>query len=644
VETLLHIGLSNAGLATVLAVLAAGLGRVCRRPALAHALWVLVLIKLITPPLLAVPVGWPASVAKPASVVPGEPAITDADANPTVREKLPPPSLQRRAEVAEPVVTPLVGGADVSLGLPELSDRVVQAVPDTSPRPLIVPRPRQEAASGSWEAVIVVIWLFGSALWFSAVAVRVCRFRRLLRYARPASPELLKQAQRLAGRLGLRWCPGVWLVPAPISPMLWWLGSAPRILLPAMLWDRLGGDQQECLLAHELGHLRRRDHWVRVLECVAAGLYWWDPVVWWARRELRAAEEACCDAWVVWSLPSAAKAYALAIVETLAFLSTSRCARPAGASGMGQVPSLQRRLTMIMRGTTPRALTWRGLLAVLGLGAVLLPWLPTWAQQATPPAPPAQPPTSAPAAPVVLEQRDAKQEKVLGQEQRALLDTIMRLEVRRAQVQKQINETTKLMQDQKEEMSRLSEKLDEVKRKLAQSEGRPVSAATSTAALPYARYPLGPAKPSLPPYTIKIGDVLQVQAFQTIPERPLNGPHRVLPDGRLRMAFYGSVSVVGFTLDEAEQIITNKLAERIRNPEVSVNLLSSSEDAPVSGASRLPDPQRRPRDLDKRLEAVLREVESLRQELQQFVPTSAAPQSSYPPQGARPGVTPRKAN
>ena len=36
---------------------------------------------------------------------------------------------------------------------------------------------------------------------------------------------------------------------------------------------------------------------------------------------------------------------------------------------------------MILRGTTPHALTWGGLLAVLGVAAALLPWLPTWAQE-----------------------------------------------------------------------------------------------------------------------------------------------------------------------------------------------------------------------------------------------------------------------
>src|SRR5437868_5333583 len=55
---LLEAGLANAAAATVLALVAAAVGRVARRPALAHALWLLVLLKLLTPPLVAVQVGW----------------------------------------------------------------------------------------------------------------------------------------------------------------------------------------------------------------------------------------------------------------------------------------------------------------------------------------------------------------------------------------------------------------------------------------------------------------------------------------------------------------------------------------------------------------------------------------------------------
>jgi hypothetical protein len=165
--------------------------------------------------------------------------------------------------------------------------------------------------------------------------------------------------------------------------MLWALAGPPRLLLPAALWDRLGAEQQDTLLAHELAHLRRRDHWVRRLELLVVGLYWWHPVAWWARRQLREAEEECCDAWVVWALPTAARAYATALLETVTFLSQTRPALPAVASGAGHVQLLKRRLTMILKGTPPRSLTGGGLLLVAAL-AVLLPLWPTWAEPPRP--------------------------------------------------------------------------------------------------------------------------------------------------------------------------------------------------------------------------------------------------------------------
>jgi hypothetical protein len=56
-ESLVHALLGNALAVTFLAGLVAGLSRVCRRPALIHSLWLLVLLKLVTPPfvLLKVP-------------------------------------------------------------------------------------------------------------------------------------------------------------------------------------------------------------------------------------------------------------------------------------------------------------------------------------------------------------------------------------------------------------------------------------------------------------------------------------------------------------------------------------------------------------------------------------------------------------
>jgi hypothetical protein len=243
-----------------------------------------------------------------------------------------------------------------------------------------------------------MLWLSGSALWLAASIVRIVRFHRALHLASPASPDLAAQVAMLSDRLGMAAAPDIRLVRGAISPLVWALGKTARLLIPAELWDRLDTEQRTTLLIHELAHLRRRDHWVRALELVATGLYWWHPVVWWARRAMREAEEQCCDAWVVWAEPKAARAYATALLETVDFLTGARPVLPPAASGIGHVTHLKRRLIMIFQGMTPKGLSWAGRLTILGLAGILLPLAPTAAQD--PPAPPPAP--GAPPAPSAL--------------------------------------------------------------------------------------------------------------------------------------------------------------------------------------------------------------------------------------------------
>src|SRR5713101_259035 len=66
--SLIESVLANAACAAVLALLALAVGRVWRRPAVLHGLWLLVLLKLVTPPILPLPVR-----VLPASVPPAAP-------------------------------------------------------------------------------------------------------------------------------------------------------------------------------------------------------------------------------------------------------------------------------------------------------------------------------------------------------------------------------------------------------------------------------------------------------------------------------------------------------------------------------------------------------------------------------------------
>jgi beta-lactamase regulating signal transducer with metallopeptidase domain len=355
-RTLVEYALANAAAATLLAVLAFAIGLVVRRPAVRNALWILVLVRLLLPPMWTVPISLPAT--DPVNDVPAV------------------------AEVAEPI--PRSAGEDVQSADVFTSD----LAPDVSPTPTpaaSVPEPPAPPAEQSRRistfTVAAVIWITGTALVLLRSGLRIARFHRALRDAVPAPESIQWQANELARAIGLRRCPLIRFVPGRVSPALWLPGLFARqatVIVPAGLVAVLDDRQRAAVLAHELAHLRRGDPWVRWLELVVAALYWWFPLVGWFRRELRASEEECCDMRVVAAV-GGRREYATALVETAAFLGDSGPV-PALASGAGPVKHLQRRVTMIMRATWPARLTRLGLAAVLGLGGLGLAFGPAVAQ------------------------------------------------------------------------------------------------------------------------------------------------------------------------------------------------------------------------------------------------------------------------
>ena len=356
-SALLQIALNNALAATALGIVAALAGYVLRRPPLTRALWVLVLLKLLTPPLWHVQVPRPV-VTKAAHSAPIPPAVRNA-------------TQEIRLPADDSPVDPQILSA-LPAGEPPDVPRVIS----TQPTPPTIWR----QAIGSWPSVVTTVWLIGSAVHLLLLTISIGRIRQLARSATPADDQTRQRARQLAGRLGLRHLPDVRFVQGPLSPMVCAIGVRPRLLLPRDLWERLDDRQRDTVLTHELAHLCRRDHWVRTLEVVVAALYWWHPLVWYARRALREASEQCCDAWVLWALPRSAASYATALIEAIDFLSTARPVVPALASGMGQFTDLKRRLVMIRQGTAARTLSWPGFSGICAAAGILLPLAPSFGQ------------------------------------------------------------------------------------------------------------------------------------------------------------------------------------------------------------------------------------------------------------------------
>lgn len=365
-----EIILSNAVVAGLMAIAAALIGRLWKNPAAVHVLWLAVLIKLFTPPLATL--SWPAEPATPPATKIVDHHLTDEGT----------PHLTAVNDRDEPTVAE--GPA-----------------PQVSIQPTYLGRHPAAAASFLSQlqpaTLFSALWLTGSACLALAYSVRIRRFVKLMRGFTPASDETQSLVSELSTRLGLRRIPEVLTTAQTLPPLVWSMGGRPRLVLPSRLFDGLAEEARASILLHELAHVRRRDHLVRLLELAATVGFWWHPVVWWSRRRLRELEEECCDAIVLEAAPSQARTYALALLETLDFLSrTPRLGVPL-PTAVHSTDSLTRRIRMLAQS---RPTKLRPLPAALVAGLMALPLAVAFSAD-TPPGPESNTPPQTQNAPVV---------------------------------------------------------------------------------------------------------------------------------------------------------------------------------------------------------------------------------------------------
>ena len=316
-DLILQIGASKLAISVVLAVGILALTWRLGQPTVAHRLWLLLLGALLVPPLVSIPV-LPSEAASPASVT---------------------------------VVGFLEAESTVSAG--------------STPLDWL----KAYGPSG-----LIWLWFLGTASVLGWTLVRALRFHgSLVRASAGAPVSVQRMARRISGKLGLKAVPAIHTTEAQLSPMVWWAGGKVRVLLPSTLIAEMDAAELRCVLVHELAHIRRRDHLVRWLEWLACTAFWWNPVAWWARRKLRAAEELCCDALALASSDVSPRAYARSLLRAIDLVSDRPSATaPAFAStahGRERVNSLEQRFRMIVSNTPSPSLPTR-LRTVFRFGAV----------------------------------------------------------------------------------------------------------------------------------------------------------------------------------------------------------------------------------------------------------------------------------
>ena len=364
------------------------LGPLQRRPALRHWLWLLLIVKVVTPPLISLPMLPAVRSDPPPAVIDSETALatrTEAVAvadSPTWADA----EGKRKSEWGE-------WSEKSEWGKGEWSK---SGSPDDVPGSDVIGADEDEAAScatnqavapartaaPSYATIAAAVSVLGTCVFLTLGAVRLVRLRRWIRRADNEAPVLSEICAELAAKLGIRGGVEGRVVDTRITPFLWgWRRH--RVVLPRKLVEELSHDRLRGIVAHELGHLVRRDHWVNLFVFVVKAAMWWNPVIWWAERELTAAQELCCDAIAVDLSGTDRRGYAATLLEAIEFIQHEPFMSYAPAPGMGSKRSILRRFEMIGETRLSHRLSWRAMLLLLVFVLPLL-CIPVRAQEEKP--------------------------------------------------------------------------------------------------------------------------------------------------------------------------------------------------------------------------------------------------------------------
>jgi soluble lytic murein transglycosylase-like protein len=158
-----------------------------------------------------------------------------------------------------------------------------------------VPPAELGAGQGSYVSLwLLAAWGLGSGLMTLRLLLGLGTLRRMVASATVAPAHWQWQLTRLAQRVRSSQRVRLLLSPHVDAPVvLGWL--RPVILMPLAAFSSLPAAYVEALLAHELGHVRRLDYLVNVVQSAVEALLFYHPAVHWVSRCMRAEREHCCD-------------------------------------------------------------------------------------------------------------------------------------------------------------------------------------------------------------------------------------------------------------------------------------------------------------------------------------------------------------
>ena len=148
----------------------------------------------------------------------------------------------------------------------------------------------------SWQMVLVLFWITGVLGFLIYMTVLWLQLHRnIKRHGIRPPGYVVVLVEACKKDLGIKADIEVLIQGGLNTPALC-ASLKPKLLIPASMLDKMDRQQIEFGIRHELTHYRRKDHLTHLLLVFLRCVYWFNPVVWLAFRQIKTDMETACDA------------------------------------------------------------------------------------------------------------------------------------------------------------------------------------------------------------------------------------------------------------------------------------------------------------------------------------------------------------
>ena len=242
------------------------------------ALWAIVLLRLVLP----VSLPSPTSIYTPTAYTPQRP-ISAEIRRPAA--SVPAPPAEEAPSSAPAQSTHTASERPAPSSIPQQSSAATSAQ-TASPTP-----PAAETGGLSVWNLLALLWLTGAVLLLAGGMAAYLLTLRRYRGARLLPDQSLAEKANSLLRHPMRRPVPLYLSPEAESPLAAGI-FRPRILLPE---GALPEKEALCIVLHEMIHIRRGDHLLRLLSLFLLSLHWFNPLLWLACRCSARDMELACD-------------------------------------------------------------------------------------------------------------------------------------------------------------------------------------------------------------------------------------------------------------------------------------------------------------------------------------------------------------